>query len=122
MTARFHLVTNMPRKACLDLFGTFPAPSWAAVLSTAPEIAALKDGDRAFGLFYGAPDCPEDRLFQSRLGMTRIEGMDASQIEGLRTWRLRSAPPGVVPALPVIDDIKRMVKDGVMVMRTRVAA
>jgi hypothetical protein len=115
-----HLVTNQPRRACLDLVGCWPPPAWLTVVSRETDVFDIPFDAPAFAMLYGddvmrtpATDAnPYTRGWRSPLARALDAyrdlraadaaaapfGLDAAELDRLRAFRQRRAGPGVVAA------------------------
>lgn len=116
---RLYLVTNQPRRACIDLAGQYPPPEWLAVVSRESDIFSIPHDVPAFGLLYGedvmrmAPgggflaDFPRsdfaralDAYRDIRASHGGFFGLTREQFDGIAAWKAKRQAPGVLPAFP----------------------
>lgn len=94
---RFFVVTNRPRMAALAMFGTWPPPHWAQMVSSPAVLAGVTETDRCFGMFYG--DGGElETLWNALKRRHEFPGLSNEDFERMKAWRLKHARPGVIPA------------------------
>ena len=96
---RLWLVSDNAARGCRAACGQYPPPPWLGIASTPDAVLAIAPPAKVFAIRFGhGLDAAWHALRRRYWTAECAAGLTDDELARLAAWRLRNAPPGVLPA------------------------